>query len=864
MRRNRRTFGIGRLATLSIIGFCFLFMGSLCKEPVPTDGVFPIKVLALTSDKVGIAKAQVLVNKKKLGETDKYGAFVGTYSGKVGEKIWIKVVAKGVNNFIRVGDKLKIRKTSHGWVPAEVKVQAYLRPATMEIDPAGGAGGGVIAPTPLAQGPGTKTPNADNPGGGASDTRTQPVRANRRVAVRRAAPVAPRRVDNDNSGGGSIAPPPRTVQPVVPRVAIRTAEPRFDGRYSITVSANVAGVRVSLRGRRSRSGTIRDANGQLKISYRDRSKTPRSVRVTFRIRRKSWQYKESKIVKTLELQYGQREYSVEAVFEKKPPRKISISANLADVKVYVNGKAIGVTTAADTPITFDYEGRSRSVRVELRAPSRKHKPRRHRTRVRFKSGVYEYTVQKSFEAPAPPTPRVDTPPPPVAKSSGKYKLTITSNVSNVYVYKGRRRIGYLRQVGSELSHTHKERKVPPRPLSIRFRAKDRHAYVARDVKQTVNLEAGREDNYRVEGVFEKRKPIRISVTSNAAGARVKLGRKVKGVTTSGQPLVLEYNGRPVRSLRIEVQSPNPRTFKPRRIRKTVRIQSGVSEYSVEATFTQIEVGLKPISPRCFRRKRGRKGIVTLAASPGTTLLLIGDCNNEQLAKTGRKGRILVRMPVGSFQRVRAIFPSGAKITKVFEVKRKGQSIRLVSGGKRCALLQIHKKVKNQIRLEREEVSCLTNVKKANPQYYASLLYLARYHCTKRRRSQGARVLNKIIRNPRNRFNPYRALQMGIELGRCKRYSPAIRLLKQAERLVNRIPPVDRYSNKKALYRSLSQIYEQRYYRQKNIVDLTRSLKLMERLQNIARSSDGATRSYAIKNVKRLKRLVAQRGGGLDE
>jgi hypothetical protein len=886
MQRKRRMPPPQRLVLLGMVLLSLGLYGFGCKEDIPVEGVFPIKVIAWTSDKVGIPGAKVFINDKLLGSTDKFGAFVGTYPGKVNEKIQIKVVAQGKNNFMRVKSKLRMRKAGSRWIPAAVKVEAYLRPSIS---------GGLGTPPALAGGPGTQNPPAmpgtrnpvaprqpDPPPTSPRQPDPPPAVAPRQpdpppaVAPRQPDPppaVVPRRVD---------PPPvaPRQPDPPPPRI------PSFDGRYVLTVSANVDGVKVYVRGRQRRSGYIRQGGGALKIKYRDRSKSPRTVKVTFTVRRQSWKYKARKIEKEITIQYGQREYSVEANFEKKPPRKIMVKANMSGIKVYMNGKMSGEIQGAGVPLTLEYEGRSRSVRIEMRPADRKIKPRRFRKRVRFQRDVYEYTVEKEFVAPAPVIPRAPAPPapplpgggtnnpgnpvaPPPARrrNSGIYRIQLSANADNVTVYKGRRRVGVIRQAGGTLNITHRDRRSTPRDLSFRFRVRDRYAYMQRTVTKRLTLEAGREDGYSVQGEFVKRKPIKISVTSTASGARVYLQGKAQGsIVAAGQALVVEYSGRPKRSLRIEVRSPNPKAYTPSRIRKTIRIRPGTFEYSVAAPFKERDVSDgPPITPRCFRRSR-RKRVAVFVAPPKTTIILIGDCNNEQLAKTGRSGKLKVNMPGGTFQRVKAVFPGGASIKKVIEVPsaRGSFTVRLRSGGKRCNLRRIHKKVKNGISLESEEVACLQNVKKANPQYFASLLSYARYQCTKRRRRSGASVLKKLSRDPSNRFNPYRALQMGIEFGRCRQYSWAIRMLKQAERLVARIPPVDRYANKTALYRSMSQMYEQRYYRKKNLVDLTRALKLMQRLKDISRSNDRNTRSFAGKEVARLKKLVAQRGGGLDE
>lgn len=92
-----------------------------CKgSSAPQVGVFPIKVVALTSDKVGIPKAKVSINNTMLGETDQFGTFVGTYRGKVQDKIRIKVEGAGQDNYMIMTSRLRLRKTAHGLAPAEI------------------------------------------------------------------------------------------------------------------------------------------------------------------------------------------------------------------------------------------------------------------------------------------------------------------------------------------------------------------------------------------------------------------------------------------------------------------------------------------------------------------------------------------------------------------------------------------------------------------------------------------------------------------------------------------------------------------------------------------------------------------------
>ncbi len=125
------------------------------------------------------------------------------------------------------------------------------------------------------------------------------------------------------------------------------------------------------------------------------------------------------------------------------------------------------------------------------------------------------------------------------------------------------------------------------------------------------------------------------------------------------------------------------------------------------------------------------------------------------------------------------------------------------------------------------------------------------------RTHGSRLLNLLGRNARNKYNPYNSLQLGIEFGRCKNYRNAVRFLKYTEQRINRFRASDRSQNRVSLYRAMSTIYEQRYYRRKNPIDLTKALKSAERLAELVA---GGQRTSAKKEVSRLKKLIAQKGG----
>ncbi len=576
--------------------------------------------------------------------------------------------------------------------------------------------------------------------------------------------------------------------------------------------------------------------------------------------------------------------------EKKPAKRIEVSSNVAGIKVYLGRKMQGEITDPSTPYVLEYTNCSRSVQLTLRPSDRKVRPRRIRKRVRFRKGEYSYKVEARFRAPQPKvakapvmpagggdapalpggggdTPSLpgggNNPPPPPpgptpTKFDGKYKITITSNAAGIWVYRGRRRLGLIPDAGGSLVYTHKDQRKSPRQLVLRFRAKNRFAYMQNQKTVRVALEYGRAD-YQVQVSFDKRKPLQFTLKSNTPGVVVYINRKKAGaISGPDKPLTYEYNGRPMRRASIEFRSPNRKLFRPSRVRQNVRIEAGRYAYEVTGNFTEFDPGDKVVlKPRCLRRKRGRRRVVVLKASQGTRFVLKGDCN-EPLAKVGKSGRIRVSLPTGTFQRVWAVQGDG-KTQKVFEVSKGGGPMIVSFGdqGRRCSLGRIKKKIINKIPLEEEEVRCLKKVLPNNKQHFSAQLFLARFYCQQKMRDNGYRLLNKLGSKARNRFNPYRTLQLGIEFGRCKKYTSAVRFLKYTEQRINRFSPADRTQNRIALYRSMATIYEQLYYRRKNTIDLTRALKSAERLADIV---PGGQRAAARREVSRLKKLITQKGG----
>lgn len=87
---------------------------------------FPIRVFALSPDRVGIAGSKVYIDGKYVGTTNKYGVYVGSFKGRPGEVIQVKVVGRGKDNEATLPARLRLKK--RGKRPIPVKFHAYIRP----------------------------------------------------------------------------------------------------------------------------------------------------------------------------------------------------------------------------------------------------------------------------------------------------------------------------------------------------------------------------------------------------------------------------------------------------------------------------------------------------------------------------------------------------------------------------------------------------------------------------------------------------------------------------------------------------------------------------------------------------------------
>jgi hypothetical protein len=890
-----------------------------CKESIPTEGVFPIKVIVLTNDKLGIPNVSVQINDKEIGKTDKYGTFVGTHKGQVDGYVQIKVVGAGVNNYFDIKKPLRMRKTQSGWIPSEIKVEAFLRPATLgDGDSVVGAGGSDLSDTELLSDDYETDKPKETTGSSkkhvASLTPTPPRPDPPAIEPKSTTPDPPA-IEPKSTTPDPPAIEPKSTTPDPPAIEPPKPQPS-SGKYAVEIRSNAPGVRVTCRGCRQKSlGVIRDANGKIEYNHIDRRSNPRPLTFTFDVLGTGrFAYTNSKITRQLTIEPGREQYEIDASFEQRPPIKINVRANLAGISVLVNGKIQGEIQSPDQPLVIEHtDYRAKTLRVELRPTNRRVKPQNIRRVIRLRPNTNSYDVQGSFTE--PPEPRPDPPvavaPPPVdpppstsdnptpvappprreyqdnpplpgfgssdrgldnpseikqpdppvtpTPSAGSYIIKITSNANNIAVFSGKRRIGII--TDAPLIYTHKDKSPNPKPLALSFRPSNPYAYTQRELTRTLPIEAGRE-NYHLEIDFEKRPPLRVMAKANVQGVQVKVNGKSIGVVQAPeQPVVLEYSGKPLRKVNVEFLSPNPNLYQPRSIKRTLDIEEGRSQYEVAVSFEEFDPGDKVVlKPRCFQKKSGKYRTIILKAKPQTRFVLKGECD-EPLASTGKSGQIKVSMPTGTWQRVWA-FAGAVKTQKVFEVtpETEPMMINFAISSRACELKLIQKKIINRVPLEEEEVDCLKKIAQGNPQYFSSQLFLARFYCQQRMHKHGFTILQNLGKDPRNQFEPYNSLQLGMEFGRCRKYDEATKFLRYSEQRITRFAPADRYENSKALYRAMATIYEQRYYRTKNTVDLTRTLRSLEMLMNIIQPTEQSERNQTQKELERIKKMLAEKGG----
>ena len=529
-----------------------------CPSKVPKEGHFPIKVIALTGDKVGIPGAKVSINKKYLGETDQFGTFVGRYRGKVKARVTIKVEGPGVNNVMVFTSRLRLKRTKLGLTPREIKVEAFLR--------AGSEVAGNAPPDPAVPGqadpatPPTTPPTKIAQKG--AEPAVPPVAPSKAIpAPRRERKAPPALRPEKRRKVASIREPKRTDVPTkafqaprrAPLTPPSTPNPpilKLKGKYKITATSNVGGVRVYTSKKRRSLGTIRDAGGSLKFIHKDRSRQPGPLKVIFKVRGSA--YKENSVTREVTIDPNQEEYSVEGTFEKRTPFRISVRANVAGAKVRMNGRSKGTISSPDTPLELEYVGKPRSIRIDVYPPRKLRKQKRHRESVKLVEGTYEYSVNAEFKLPsaeptppaaplalnpkrrapaprrdvgapplppsnlaptprrptkvaiAPPAKRIDTPPPP--RPSGIYKIMVSSNAPGTKIYKGRKMVGTIADAGGTLEIPHRDRRSRPRSLSLTARAPS--GYTSSKQSKRVALMVGQE-SYQIQFEFSKRQPIQI-------------------------------------------------------------------------------------------------------------------------------------------------------------------------------------------------------------------------------------------------------------------------------------------------------------------------------------------------------------------
>ncbi|MEM1008974.1 MAG: hypothetical protein AAGJ35_08195, partial [Myxococcota bacterium] len=545
----------------------------------------------------------------------------------------------------------------------------------------------------------------------------------------------------------------------------------------------------------------------LRVTTRDGA--PASVKIRFVLRdAKHALFQQKEIEQEIALA-DRSNIEVSAEFTKIPPFVVNISSNVVPVTVRVGRRRVGTIKDAQQPLMYTYRGGPRTLVFTLRPNDRKVQPRVLRKQVVLSKTQSEYQIEGSFRQPEPPPP----PPPP------------------------RQRVEPIR----------------PRPV-LRRRAEP----VRRPtVRSSLVAKATPAPTYEVRA------------SANVLGIVVSFRGQSKTITDLKQPVTFSYKGRVPATHALEFRAPKGKGISPTQIRRRVRFRKEELSYPVVASFEQkqIQEVTRLIQPRCFRNERQRRDVV-LKASAGTTFFLksstLRDCRNEVLAKAGKSGAIRVSLPYG-FVRVAAVAPNSNRVEKAFEVLR-GRSSMKVSffmGGKPCNLKRIRAKVRNKIFLEEEEVNCLRRIPKGHAQYFSSILSLARLFCQKRAYKTGLIHLKKLYENPRNRFQPYPALSLGLEYGRCRDFSRAISLLRSAERNAVRFSTKDRYPNQKAIYKAKSLFYEKLYYRKKKVEHLRQALKSTERLLDILRSPDRREKKMAKKESVRLRAILSKKGG-IDE
>ena len=390
---------------------------------------------------------------------------------------------------------------------------------------------------------------------------------------------------------------------------------------------------------------------------------------------------------------------------------------------------------------------------------------------------------------------------------------------------------------------------------------------------------------------KEKKAYKLSISSNAPNTKLIVLREDKLLKTDkcgpGKPffwsIVLKRDEAPIKTLKIvaELTDTTKKRFKKTKIVRFAKFSQKRKSAQMKFFFQkkpskslssirkrpppgkkkrakekkQIKERRTPKRPKLRRNQR----LVSLMASRGTRFFVLGE-NKRSLGKVVG-GTLQLVMTIGSFQRIRAVLPSGERRERVVEITkgREALIVRFSKGGALCDLPTIEGQLQKRRRLSESEFQCLRGVSRQSKKYFLAQILLARGYCLKRKFSMGKGVLKEMYKNRATRYDPYKALYMGIAFGSCKSFNDSIRVLGFAERLSNRFSVSDRYRNKKALYLAMADVYERRYYLKRDVIDLTRGLKKMERYAQHLRSSERRSFKKAQAEIKRLKKKITQVG-----
>jgi len=102
----------------------------LLKHTFPKGGIikrFPIQAKVTTGTGKGLKGVIVELDGKRVGKTNAKGIFTGTFFGKVGAHIKIKVIGMGKDNWMQLKTRLRVRKKGKQGAVIPVRIEAFLR-----------------------------------------------------------------------------------------------------------------------------------------------------------------------------------------------------------------------------------------------------------------------------------------------------------------------------------------------------------------------------------------------------------------------------------------------------------------------------------------------------------------------------------------------------------------------------------------------------------------------------------------------------------------------------------------------------------------------------------------------------------------